>query len=536
MLSNLIPSSISVYLSVHLIDIVSRYKIKFFYRYNSFLLKKNLLSDSIQNYCTFNQEYFGGSVSCKSKNIILMDVFTPPEWVIVNSFLCNNLATKYNAYISSYDVAHRGNESNCLYNSFGCNNHLIIKLDRPMSLERKRLFLSIINSVKTKHDLQNLIINKVWIGLDIYESILRTGVPTVNVSSLVTHRQIYRALTYYLFFNKLFSKGRVKAVVLSHDNYISMGLVARVAYRYNISCYFVNPFEMVKSTRTFQIFESYKKFPNYFDTLSDQDKKSAILWSKAQLRERLSGTVGVNMSYQIKSAFVNDKIKRQTSNSDKIKIVIAMHCFFDNPNGIGWMLFPDFYDWLCFLGEVSNSTDYEWYIKTHADYLDGNLEILDEIILQFPKLKMIDSKVSWHQLKDEGVEHVLTCYGTLGGELPLLGYKVINAAYNPHIAYKFNYHPRTIDEYREILTNLSQLPDVKDINKIYEFYYVKHNIFHQEDLFFDSYNDYLENSNGDPMSHLGYDYFVSNSDSFARNADIKTKDFINSNQVYSYET
>ena len=37
-------------------------------------------------------------------------------------------------------------------------------------------------------------------------------------------------------------------------------------------------------------------------------------------------------------------------------------------------IFPDFYQWLLFLGKVSKKTDYDWYIKTHIPY-GGKYEI-----------------------------------------------------------------------------------------------------------------------------------------------------------------
>ena len=106
------------------------------------------------------------------------------------------------------------------------------------------------------------------------------------------------------------------------------------------------------------------------------------------------------------------------------------------------MLFLDFYEWLCFLGEISKKTDYDYYIKPHKDYLPGTIESLNEIITKFPNLTLISPTVSFHQLIREGISFALTCYGSIGHELPLLGVQVINAGYNPHNAYNFNLSER----------------------------------------------------------------------------------------------
>ena len=64
--------------------------------------------------------------------------------------------------------------------------------------------------------------------------------------------------------------------------------------------------------------------------------------------------------------------------------------------------------------------DYEWYLKTHADYEPGTLEILNDFCNSYPNFSIIDPSTSWHQLMDEGIRTVLTCYGSVGRELPLL--------------------------------------------------------------------------------------------------------------------
>ena len=37
------------------------------------------------------------------------------------------------------------------------------------------------------------------------------------------------------------------------------------------------------------------------------------------------------------------------------------------------------YEWIKFLGKISHSTDYEWYIKTHPDFLPGNIDIIKKL-------------------------------------------------------------------------------------------------------------------------------------------------------------
>ena len=83
-------------------------------------------------------------------------------------------------------------------------------------------------------------------------------------------------------------------------------------------------------------------------------------------------------------------------------------------------------------------------------------------------------KTSFHQLANEGIDYVLTCYGSVGHECPLLGMKVINAGNNPHMGYDFNWNPKTIEEYEDLLMNLPALTKEIKTDDIYEFYYMNY--------------------------------------------------------------
>ena len=81
---------------------------------------------------------------------------------------------------------------------------------------------------------------------------------------------------------------------------------------------------------------------------------------------------------------------------------------------------------------------------------------------------MVFEIASHHQLREAGISVVLTTYGSIGNEYPLLGTQVVNAGMNPYIAYPFNYHPKSLDEYRNLLLNLGKLDakcDLQDLDE-----------------------------------------------------------------------
>jgi len=243
-------------------------------------------------------------------------------------------------------------------------------------------------------------------------------------------------------------------------------------------------------------YNDYYDYSRQFRALPESERKNGLKAARERIERRFAGKVGVDMAYSTKSAYMNNRMGKVLSESNKIKVLIAAHCFFDSPNGIGVNLFPDFYEWLTFLGNISEKTDHEWYIKTHPDFLPGNTAIINEFIIKYPKFTLIPADTSHHQIIEEGIDFVLTVYGTIGFEYAALGVPVINASLcNPHIAYNFNIHPKTIDEYENILMNLSNFRLDIDINEVYEYYFMKF-INNVDNWLFDDYTGFLDEIGG----------------------------------------
>jgi capsule polysaccharide export protein KpsC/LpsZ len=159
-------------------------------------------------------------------------------------------------------------------------------------------------------------------------------------------------------------------------------------------------------------------------------------------------------------------------------------------------VFPDFYEWIQFLGEISNQTDYDWYIKTHPDYLPGTKEIIDDFIARFPRFVLLPSNASHLQIINEGIDFALTVYGTIGFEYAALGIPVINnSPNNPHIAYDFNIHTKNVTEYREALMSLDSLDFQIDKQQVYQYYFMR-NVFNTNDLFFDDFDKVVDKIGG----------------------------------------
>ena len=232
-------------------------------------------------------------------------------------------------------------------------------------------------------------------------------------------------------------------------------------------------------------YKEYESFPKLFSKLSSKKKLYGLKNAKKRLDLRFRGKIGVDMSYSKKSAYNKLSKKRLLKENNKTKILIATHCFYDSPHTYGNNLFPDFYEWLDFLGKMTNKTDYDWYIKTHPDYIPGTMEIIDKFVKRYPKFNLLPAESSHNQLLKEGIDTVFTVYGTIGCEYPLFNKLVINASMNnPHIAYKFNLHCKSVKDYEIAIKKLPKLIKKFSINKnkVYEYYYMQN--LHDIKIFF----------------------------------------------------
>ena len=81
--------------------------------------------------------------------------------------------------------------------------------------------------------------------------------------------------------------------------------------------------------------------------------------------------LGYNYKNKNKISKINSK--------KKIKVLIALHNFYDSPHVFGNMLFPDFYEWLRHIVKLSKLTDYEWLVKPHPENTVKDIKYVKDI-------------------------------------------------------------------------------------------------------------------------------------------------------------
>ena len=428
---------------------------------------------------------------------ILLEAVKVASNIVSCSYLANYLAKKHSARIIAYLVENKKvNER--IYESFNCKM-LSFTVSNEQFREVDRLFDEIYPKLSTKRDVENLKINGVWIGDLLYDSHLRKHlVPALEIDDPRFIDSLRDALTYYVYWRDYLDAHNVKSVIVSHCVYHWYAVILRLAVSRQIPVYQVTAQKLyyVTDAYYYRAYNDFFDYPQIFSKLSDSEKIDGLQAAKRRLDRRLSGEVGVDMVYSTKSAYTKKEDKRVLAGSPRIKILIAAHCFFDAPHPYGINLFPDPHEWLTFLGKISEKTDYDWYIKTHPDFLPDNTGIIQGFIKRFPKFTFLPAETSHHRIIEDGIDFALTVYGTIGVEYAALGVPVINASMcNPHVAYNFNIHPKSVEEYEQILLNLPNLKFHIDVNQVYEYYYCCF-LNNADNWLYDDYDGFLEEIGG----------------------------------------
>jgi hypothetical protein len=485
-----------------------------------------------------------GSISQEKE--ILVEVTSMSTSVIALSYLANVLAFVYGAAVKGYTFGDSNPRAGMLhrklrviYGSFNVREFLYRRLSDRQQKEAREIFQDVLSRFRSKKDVEDLMLEGLWIGDLLYDShCLQYMLPTVEIDDERFRGSLEDAVRSYVYWRDYFQDHDVQSVIVTHTVYVHSGVIARLAIKKGIPVYQINATHLYfLSKKNLWAYNDFFYYPEGFQELPQKVQKEALKIAKERLDLRFSGRTGVDMHYSTKSAYGRKNSERVLRESDKTKILVATHCFFDNPHPYGINLFPDFYEWLYFLGEVSKKTDYDWYIKTHPDFLPGNIPIIEEFIRRYPRFSLVPSNTSHLQLIEEGIQYGLTVYGTIGFEYAALKIPVINASLcNPHIRYNFNIHPRSIEEYERILTTLESQRLEIDINEVYEYYYMAFINRNTNNWLFRDYEGVIKENGGylNQFGPLSYSIFLRDFDSSRHTRIIESLEGFISSKEYRF--
>jgi len=468
---------------------------------------------SLRRYKKHNRKIFTHKMSEKRRSpVVLMELNTMCSSHIAYSYLANVVAANNNARIVGFSIwPKRGLRYSFLswlkeligsgqygaYKSFGVTEFLSIAPSRTQKAKAKTIFDQLIPTLSTTREIEELKINGVWVGDLVYDSYLKACVkPTIDPNSNEFRDFLLDSIGLFVVWSDYLDSHDVRAINVSHCVY-NLAMPLRLAIHRNIPVYQASITHMYRLTKhNLFAYNDFFYFPELFASLPLAVQKAGCAEAKKRIERRFAGEVGVDMAYSTKSAFGEIRQERLIRETQRPKILIATHCFFDSPHSYGNNLFPDFYEWLDFLGKMTEETECDWYIKTHPDFLPDTEKIILSLVAKYPKFTLLPSSASHKQIIAEGINVALTVYGTIGFEYAALGIPVINASKNnPHTAYDFNIHSDNLEEYRGLIENIERIDCSIDRNKIYEYYFMRY-VYNTENIFFENYNQVIDELGG----------------------------------------
>ena len=373
-------------------------------------------------------------------------------------------------FISNYNI----------FKSFNIIDNLIPTRNNNSYLVEK-LYFKNLKKLKNKEDILKLKFLDIKIGDLIYDEYLRKyNLPTIDPTSKKFEKYFYSMTQLFVFWYTYFENNKVKAVISSHTVY-TIGLIPRIAIFNNVKTYNIGmSYAYSLSKKNYLRLSGFENYKKDFLKIKKLLKKDLIRVSENYLNRKILGkdSISHNIINGLSvSAFKIPKLKNKNYKT-KEKILIASHCFTDAVHAYGRALFADYYEWLTYLGELSNKMDHEWIIKIHPAQYDRNLEQMNIFLRKFKKFSLVPKNKSHNEIISENkILYVLTVYGSVGHEYPLFGIPVINASVNnPHQAYKFNYNPSSIKEYEYLIMNFKKFKKInlkRNKKEIFEYYYMR---------------------------------------------------------------
>ena len=323
---------------------------------------------------------------------------------------------------------------------------------------------------KTKNQILDFKIKNIIIGDLIYDTYLKKkGVPTISLSDQDFRLFFIDCLKIFFYWDSFVKTENIRAIIITHSAYL-YGMIMRIALNYNIKVFKPNFHTIYQiKKKNYFIGPEFYDFKKLFKKLSNKQKKTGRAIAKKQIDLMFKGKKKFGLGY----GFKNKKINKLKKNK-KVKILIAMHNFYDSPHVFGKMLFPDFYEWLKHIVKLSKITDYEWFLKLHPENNANDIKHINSILKNSSNIKIISHKTNQNEIISSGIKFVLTCFGSIGYEYAYKNITVINACVNnPHADYSFTHNPRSIKEFDKIILNIKNYKLKINKKEILEFLYTR---------------------------------------------------------------
>jgi hypothetical protein len=332
------------------------------------------------------------------------------------------------------------------------------------------------NRLNTKKALIDLVIDYVLVGDLVNDSFLRfKPAATVRLSDTYLLILLWQAYRDVRRAKKYFTRVKPKLYLTSYSTYIQHGVAVRVALQCGVRVF---------SFGNYQEFAKELSLPDWVhtknpDAYSDEFLKMNLHEEKlatadAALSSRMAGIIDNATAYMKKSAYA---VSSNPVPNVHGAVIIFLHDFFDSPHVYRDMVFPDFWEWVCFTIDTLKKHNIPFFVKPHPNQINLSDSVLDELKQRYPELLEIPSSITNKQLAEAGMACAVTVYGTVAHEMAYLGVPTIACAHHPHISFDICKTAKSKEEYAEILQSYTDINiDKSKLRQQSLAFYYMHNI------------------------------------------------------------
>jgi hypothetical protein len=282
------------------------------------------------------------------------------------------------------------------------------------------------------------------------------------------HRDVRRARMY-------FRTRKPRLYLTSYTTYIPHGVASRVALQEGVPVYsFGNLQEFSKRLRIDDPYHTRNPQDYRVDFERLDRREALVVEAERQLELRLSGGIDTATAYMARSAY-----HATTDDVPDVRgaVVVFLHDFYDSPHVYADLVFPDFWQWICFTIEQLRAASIPFLLKPHPNQIALSDKVIGELSQRYPDLAWVPSAVTNRQLVDGGMSCAVTVYGTVAHEMAYLGVPSIACARHPHIA--FNFCRTAVDRkgYARLLQQADRMDaDPAEMHRQALQFYVMHNL------------------------------------------------------------
>ena len=366
-----------------------------------------------------------------------------------------------------------------LYNSFcrqvGFNSTGIQPLNDMVDLYHS---WKVWRNLTTKQSIIDLALHNIYVGDLIYDSYLRfKPSETVDIHNRYLWLIIWQAYRDIRRSQKYFSSVKPKLFLTSYTTYIQHGIPVRVALNNDVRVFsFGNYQQFAKelSNTDWSQTKNTDKYSKAYSVMENKDGKLALADNAMTLR--MSGQLDNATAYMKESAY---RESNQVVPNVVQAIVIFLHDFYDSPHVYRSMLFPDFWEWICFTIDTLKNADIKFFIKPHPNQIKLSDKALDKLKNLYPEANFISPKITNKQLVVAGMSCAVTVYGTVAHEMAYLGVPTIACGDNPHMSFNnICKLANSIEDYERLLLSFENfVVNKQNLRKESLAFYYMHNMY-----------------------------------------------------------